>query len=512
MPLRNLLAIASVALLEVALLGTCALRADEPNRPNVLMLLVDDLKPTIGSYGDSNAVTPNIDRLAERGVRFELAFCNQAVCAPSRNNLMLGARSTSTGLYSLGMNFREAYPGATTLPQYFAEHGYDTAGIGKVYHVGHGNTDDNASWTQPYHFEPVVDYVLEESTGGKLTREEAYFTNAKTGVPNRELPRGMAWEKADVADNAYSDGRIADEGIERLKSYAANDQPFFLALGFTKPHMPFNAPSKYWDIYDREALPLADYRDRPVGAPSYAHKAYGELAQYKPVPKNNPPSLDEDLQRSLIHGYYAATSYMDAQIGRVIDSLDLLGLSENTIIVLWSDHGFHLGDHGSWTKHSNYEQANRIPLVFVAPGITQPGTTTLALAETVDVYPTLTELANLPPPAAIVTQPFDGHSLVPTLRDPTTPSKPFAYHAYPRGPKDKRFIGRALRTERYRMVEWKEPGAPIETAEYELYDYYFDALETENIADKRPQVMAEMKAYLSSLPEAKAQRTRNKDQ
>ncbi|MBD5780664.1 sulfatase [Pelagicoccus sp. NFK12] len=476
------------------------------NRPNVLLILVDDLKPAIGAYSDPVAVTPNLDRLAARGISFDLAYCNQAVCAPSRNNLMLGARSSSTGLYTLGLNFRQAYPDALTLPQYFGQHGYRTAAVGKVYHVGHGNTDDAASWTEPYHFEPVVDYVLEESTGGQLTREEAYFTNAKTGAPNRELPRGAAWEKADVDDSAYSDGRIADIGIERLNAYSQGDQPFFLALGFTKPHMPFNAPSKYWDLYDREKIPLAAYRERPVGAPSYAHKRYGELAQYTPVPENDPSPLDEELQRSLIHGYYAATSYMDAQVGRVIDELDRLGLSENTIVALWSDHGFHLGDHGSWTKHSNYEQANRIPLYFIAPGVTTPGTRTKALAETVDVFPTLAELANLPPPAAVVPQPFDGHSLVPTLRDPSQPSKPYAYHSYPRGPKDKPLIGRALRTARYRIVEWKEPGAPSDTAEYELYDYELDPLETKNIANQRPELMTELKAYLAALPEAKAQR------
>ncbi|MBK1879332.1 sulfatase [Pelagicoccus mobilis] len=479
-------------------------------RPNVLLLLVDDLKPAIGAYGDKVAVTPHIDKLASRGTLFELAYCNQAVCAPSRNNLMLGARSTSTGLYTLGLNFRKAYPDAVTMPQFFAKHGYSTAAVGKVYHVGHGNTDDTASWTEDYHFEPVVEYLLEESTKGQLTREEAYFTNAKTGKPNRELPRGAAWEKADVADNAYSDGRIADVGIERLKDYAQDDQPFFLALGFTKPHMPFTAPAKYWELYDKEKLELAAYRERPKGAPTYAHKGYGELAQYTPVPEFDKAPLAPSLQKSLIHGYYASTSYMDAQIGRVLTALDELELTDNTIVVLWSDHGFHLGDHGSWTKHSNYEQANRIPLIFSAPGVTPPGSQTKALAETVDVYPTLAALANLPPPAATVPQPFDGHSLADTLKDPSKPSKPYAYHAYPRGPQDKRMIGRALRTERYRLVEWKEPGAPESTADYELYDYRDDPLETKNIATERPDIIAEIKVHLRSLPEAKAQRPKQR--
>lgn len=483
--------------------------AHAADRLNVLLILVDDLKPALGAYGDPVAVSPHLDRLSERGIRFDLAYCNQAVCAPSRNNLMLGARSTSTGLYTLGMPFREAYPDAITMPQYFSAHGYSAAAIGKVFHVGHGNTDDTASWTEPYHFEPVVDYVLAESTHGELTREEAFFTNAKTGVPNKSLPRGAAWEKADVEDSAYAEGRIADEGIRRLTNYAHSNQPFFLALGFTKPHMPFNAPTKYWDLYDPTQLPLAEYRERPVGAPAYAHKSLGELNQYFPVPEGYNGILEEELQRKLVHGYYASLSFMDAQVGRVMQALDELKLSENTIVVVWGDHGWHLGDHGSWTKHSNYEQANRIPIIFAGPGVAYPNSATDALAETVDIYPTLAELAGLPPPAAIVPQPFDGKSLVAVLQDPNTTVKDHAYHAYPRGQKgDTRMIGRAIRTARYRMVEWKAPGAPTATADYELYDYEQDPLETLNIASTQPDVLMELKGILATLPEAKAQRAR----
>ena len=496
-------------LITCCLLALASLPTFAADRPNVLLILVDDLKPALGAYGDPVAQSPHLDRLAKRGIRFDLAYCNQAVCAPSRNNLMLGARSTSTGLYTLGMPFREAYPDAVTMPQYFSAHGYSAAAIGKVFHVGHGNTDDTASWTEPYHFEPVVDYVLPESTNGELTREEAFFTNAKTGVPNKSLPRGAAWEKADVADSDYAEGRIADEGIRRLTKYASADQPFFLALGFTKPHLPFNAPTKYWELYDAAQLPLAEYQERPVGAPSYAHKALGELNQYFPVPENYNGILEEDLQRKLIHGYYASLSFMDAQVGRVMDALDELKLTDNTIIVLWGDHGWHLGDHGSWTKHSNYEQANRIPIIFAGPGVAHANSATNALAETVDIYPTLAELAGLPPPAATVPQPFDGNSLASVLADPTTTVKDHAYHAYPRGQSgDMRMIGRAIRTARYRMVEWKVPGAPTATAEYELYDYNEDPLETLNIAATHSAVLAELKSILATLPEAKAQRQR----
>ena len=468
--------------------------AAEP-RPNVLLILVDDLKPSFGAYGETWVRSPNLDRLAARGMRFDMAYCNQAVCAPSRNNLLTGARSTSLGVYSLGTHFRRAAPDAVTMPQFFKKHGYHSAGIGKVFHIRHGNVNDKLSWSVPFHPDKVIDYVLPESTGGKLTREEAYFSNQKLGRI-RSLPRGAAWEKADVEDGAYADGRIAAEGIRRLRKAKESDTPFFLALGFTKPHLPFCAPRKYWDLYDPKKLPLPRIHTPPAGAPAYAGKTLGELNQYKPVPQK--PPLTEEMTRTLIHGYYAALSYVDAQIGRVLDEVDRLGLDKNTIIALWGDHGYHLGDHGAWTKHTNYEQANRIPIVIVAPGVTTPGSSSKALVETVDLYPTIAELAGLPAPTG--PQPIDGASLVPILKDPSKTVRDHAYHCYPRR---RNMLGRAVRTERYRMVEWKEFGAATETAAYELYDYQDDPLETKNLAGERSEVMARLKAMLASHPTPK---------
>lgn len=487
----------STALTCLAANSPVAAPAPAPSRPNVLLILVDDLKPSFNAYGDTWVQSPNLDRLAARGLRFERAYCNQAVCAPSRNNLMTGSRSTSLGVYSLGANFRRAEPGAVTLPQHFMKHGWRAEGIGKVFHVGHGNSNDVASWSVPFLPDKVVDYVLPESTGGQLTREEAFFSNQKLGQIN-ELPRGAAWEKADVADEAYADGRIAREGIQRLQQAKERGQPFFLALGFTKPHLPFCAPTKYWDLYDPVKLPAAKFTTLPAGAPNYAGKGLVELNQYKPVPPN--PPVSEELARTLVHGYYAALSYMDAQLGRVMDELDRLNLATNTIIVLWGDHGYHLGDHGQWTKHTNFEEANRIPLIVVAPGVTKPATTTKALAETVDIFPTLAELAGLPAPTG--SQRIDGTSLVPVLKEPAKSVKDHAYHVFPRGVRGRELLGRAIRTERYRMVEWKEAGADAATAEYELYDYVDDPLETENRAMKQPEVLAEMKAILARHPEA----------
>lgn len=467
------------------------------NRPNVLLLLVDDLKPSFNAYGDTWVHSPNLDRLAARGMRFDRAYCNQAVCAPSRNNLMLSSRSTSLGIYSLGANFRRAEPEAVTLTQYFMQHGWRAEGVGKVFHVGHGNTNDAASWSVPFQPDKVVDYVLPESTEGQLTREEAYFSNQKLGQ-NRDLPRGAAWEKADVSDDAYADGRIAREGIKRLQQAKKRAEPFFLALGFTKPHLPFCAPTKYWNLYDPAKLPMPKVLTPPAGAPAFAGKTLLELNQYKPIPQN--PPLTDEQTRTLIHGYYAALSYMDAQMGLVLDELDRLNLSTNTIIVLWGDHGYHLGDHGMWTKHTNYEEANRIPILVIAPGVARPGTASKALVETVDIYPTLAELAGLPAPTG--PQPIDGKSLVPVLKQPNQTVRDHAYHVFPRGVGGKELFGRAIRTERYRMIEWKEIGAPTESAVYELYDYVADSLETENLAEKSPEALAQLKAMLKSHPEA----------
>lgn len=473
-----------------------AIHTAAQDRPNVLLILVDDLKPAIGCYGDPLAKTPNIDRLAARGVRLERAYCNQAVCAPSRNNLLLGTRSTSLGIYSLGQNFRQAAPNAVTMPQFFMRHGYRTEAIGKVLHTGHGNHDDPNSWSVPTFHEKVVEYLLPtNSASGQLTREEAFFTNQMLNQI-RSLPRGAAWEIADVPDNAYADGRIADEGIRRLQeSKQRRDQPFFLALGFVKPHLPFTAPKKYWEMHDPEAFPLASSQKHPEEAPPYAGKKGGEIINYAPLTIEN--LKNETIQRKLIHGYYAAASFVDAQIGRVLDELDRLEFSQNTIIVVWGDHGWHLGDHGYWTKHTNYEQANRIPLIIVAPGINIQGRTTQQLAETVDLYPTLAELTGLPAPS--VPQPIDGISLVPVLRDPSRSIRNHAYHCYPRRGR----MGRAIRTEQYRLIEWKKIGDSTNSAEYELYDYINDPGETQNLASEQPETLHRLAAILALHPEAK---------
>ena len=467
------------------------------NRPNVLLLLVDDLKPALGCYGDAAAKTPNIDRLAARGMRFEMAYCNQAVCAASRSTLLLGSRSTSTGLYDLGNSLRRRLPDAVTLPQFFSRHGYRTESLGKVFHVGHGNEGDPASFDVPHFKDLVIEYRDPASTpGGKMTREEALFANEHLGEI-RSLPRGAAFESPDVDDEAYADSRVASETIRRLQAADARRDaegtPFFIAAGFVRPHMPFSVPQKYWDLHDPDALPRPAVTEPPRGAPDYALKRGGEISAYTPVPDSG--EVDEALARELVHGYYASASYVDAQIGRVLDEMERLGLFENTVVLLWGDHGFHLGDHGFWTKHTNYEQATRIPLIVSAPGVTQAATSSPQPVESVDVFPTLADLAGLPAPEG--PQPIDGESLVPVLSDPEARlERAHAMHCFPRGGR----LGRAIRTDRYRLVEWR-PKNGKEAFEYELYDYQEDPHERVNVAAERPKVVAQLAATLAAEPQ-----------
>ena len=303
---------------------------------------------------------------------------------------MTGVRPTTLGIYDLGTNFRLSASNAVTLSQYFMRHGYRAEALGKIFHVGHGNHEDPASWSVKHFGGKSVAYVLPENRE-KLSREEALFAN-ETDVA--KLPRGAAYESADVPDNAYPDGKIAEEAIRRLRAAPERPEPFFLAVGFLKPHLPFCAPKKYWELYRRESFQVPSLRTPPEGAPSYAPSSWGELRQYSDIPQTGP--LSDEQARTLIHGYHAAVTYIDAQLGRVLDELDRSGLSSNTIIVLWGDHGWHLGDHGMWCKHTNYEEATHIPLLISAPGVTKPGTRARTMVETVDLYPTLCELAGLP--------------------------------------------------------------------------------------------------------------------
>ena len=475
--------------------------SDNSNSPNIILFMVDDLKPNLGIFNDSYSKSPNIDQLGKLGMRFNYAYANQAVCVASRYNFMLGKRSTSTGLYRFGVNFREVYPEMETLPQLFKNNGYHAESIGKVYHEGHGNTNDEDSWSIPHHSEKVIEYIVPESNYEELTREEALFENynlyAKDKIDIKKLPRGAAWEAPDVSDEAYADGRIARHAIERLRALSKDkNQPFFLAIGFIRPHLPFSVPKKYWDLYDKNQLPLPEYEISPLDAPSFAVKRGGEINNFKPIDPSSELPYEEELKRNLIHGYYASISYMDKQLGRVMREIKNLGLDENTIIVLWGDHGWHLGDHGIWTKHTNYEQSTRIPIIIKAPGITEEGSVCNQTVETVDLFPTLADLANLE--RKVPLQELDGKSLTPLLKDPSKPVKDHIYHAYIR----QGYLGEAIRNKRYRMIRWTHLKEKNNTV-YELYDYENDPHERINIAKKNQDVINRMSKILEHYPEPK---------
>lgn len=456
------------------------------DKTNILLICIDDLKPVLGCYGDPHAITPNLDRIASRGLVFDRAYCNQAICAPSRNSLMTGLRPQTIGIYDLVTTFRHGAPDAVTSGQYFKRQGFRTESIGKVFHVAHANLTDPDSWSNPAWYPQAMRYALPENM-------------PKASKDRKALNRGAAFEDADVPDTQYGDGLIADEAVRRLQVAAQRpDEPFFLAVGFVRPHLPFVAPKKYWDLHHPDDFPLASFQHPPEGAPSYAPTSGNEVRIYGGIPKTH--EFPAEVQRKLLHGYYAATTYTDAQVGKVLNELDRLNLAEKTIIVVWGDHGWHLGDHGMWSKHSNYEQATRIPLIVSGPGIAS-GNRTASLVETVDIYPTLAELAGLPPPEKL-----DGRSFAGVTRNPGAAARDHVIHVYPRTvPEKGEILGRAIRTDRYRFVEWKKPGDATSTAEFELYDYELDPEERKNLAESQPEVVRQLAALLAQHPEARPQ-------
>lgn len=458
---------------------------------NVLFLLVDDLRPSLGAYGDSFAHSPQIDAFAKEAYVFERAYTNQAVCVASRYNLLLGSRSTSTGLYDFGRAFRDFYPDAVTLPEFYKNNGYYTAAIGKVFHVGHNTYNDEQSWTVPHAHDLVIEYADKTKKG--QTREEALFANVPWDQANA-LAKGAAWECLDVPDEAYADGRVARSAVERLTTLAQQKQPFFLAVGFARPHLPFSVPRKYWELYQEADIPMPDIQSHPQKSLPFANKRDGEIVQYRGIPDAaQADPFPDSLTRKLIHGYYAGVSYVDEQIGKVLQQLKATGLDKNTIVVLWGDHGYLLGEMGMWTKHVNHELANRIPLLVHVPGMKEQ-TNSKALVETVDIFPTLADLCGLPMQPAV--QPIDGTSFAPLLQQKKNGHhKAYVYHCFPRGGK----LGRAIRDERYRLIAW-EPLGNRDEPQYELYDYQDGLVEKENIWTATHPAFLKLKAWLDTEP------------
>ena len=469
-------------------------------KKNVLFIAVDDLKPLLGCYGVSEIQSPNIDRLANSGTVFLNNHCQQAVCSPSRASLMFGLRPDKTKVWDLHTPVRTATKNDKTIAQQFKENGYEAVAFGKIFHISMADKEhDTQSWSIPYSEVNIYNYP--ESTGEPFgghfqnpdlkKRMIAYYEQQiKKGVKpgkahgNTLSKMKVSTEMLDVPDESYQDGQIANNAVKMIDQLANKKKPFFIAVGFKKPHLPFVAPKKYWDLYDPKKIELATWQKKPEGAPDFAMHSWGELKSYSDIKPNILPSgiLNDTKQRELIHGYMAAVSYTDAQIGKVLDELEKQGVADNTIIVLWGDHGWHLGDHGIWCKHSNFEQATHSPLILSAPGM-KKGMKNSSPTEFVDIFPTLCDLAGIDTPKNI-----DGVSLKPILTGEKQKVKDFAISQYPRGNR----MGYSLRNNRYRYTAWfqinfrkGEKATSKNLIAEELYDYKTDYNETINHADEK---------------------------
>lgn len=439
-------------------------KAEAPaTRPNVLFFAVDDLRPELNCYGRTWIKSPNIDALAKSGMTFNHAYCQQAICSCSRSSLMTGTRPDTTKVWDLKTHFRVALPNVDTIPELFKKNGYFAQGIGKIYHP---TVEDPQSWSVPWMTPKAPIYHTDEVT-------KSSFNSADDDIPMGKGKNGPAFESADVPDNFFKDGMTADLAVKTLGNLAKRPEPFFFAVGFAKPHLPFVSPKKYWDMYDPATIKLAPNPFHPHDAPSYSVTTTGELRQYSNIPTKAP--IDDNLARQLKHGYYAAVSYTDAQIGKVIAELDRLDLRKNTIIVLWGDHGWKLGEHGEWTKHSNVENDTNAPLIICDPRATNKGAHSDALVEFVDIYPTLCDMAKLPKPAYL-----EGTSLTPLIKNPNMPWKPAAFSQYPR----KALMGYTMRTEDYRFTIWFDNLDRSKVDAIEVYDQKADPQENENIATR----------------------------
>ncbi len=477
---------AAVGGIELAVSGvTRALSSPTGKRPNVLFIAVDDLRPQLGCYGDRVVKSPHIDGLASQGTVFGRAYCQQALCSPSRISLLSGRYPATTKIFNIGPALRETMPDIVTLPQHFKNHGYFARSLGKVYHVG---IDDPASWSVPA-------WQSRKPRYGPEGQEAVRKYRADMKAAGKTIPRrgqgaafyaGPAFEAPDVADDDLSDGDIAREATVALRELAGKpEQPFFLAVGFHNPHVPWIAPKKYWDRYDPEDIPLPDNQYAPKDAPNFAARSGADFYWYGNVPKDR--KITPEFGRRCLHGYLAAVSYIDAQVGRLLKTLAEVGRAEDTVVILWGDHGYYMGEHGWWGgKHNNYEGATRAPLIVRVPGQQNPGATASALVEFVDIYPSLAEICGLPAPDGA-----EGRSFKTLIDDPSGSIKQTACSWYPKGG----YQGIAMRTDRWRFVRWRKRGVPDV---YELYDHQADPAENQNLAG-RPEYGATVKELSARL-------------
>ena len=442
--------------------------AGKSKRPNVLFIAIDDLRGAVGCLGDRIALTPNMDKLAREGTVFLNAYCQQAVCNPSRASVITGRRPDTLKVWDLKTHFRKHHPDIVTLPQYFKRHGYFTQSFGKILHGQGAPSMDPPSWSA----EPVWNHC---------TKSDQYVLPQNR--PSDKSGKQAAAECADVPDEAYIDGKVAAQAVKKIEELAENGEPFFLEVGFRKPHLPCCAPRKYWDMYERRTFENGDWPalDRPKDGPDIALHNWKELRGYTDIPKIG--VVRPEKAAEVRHGYYAAASYTDAQIGKLMDALDKFALRRNTVICLWSDHGFHLGEHTIWCKTSNYEFDARVPLIISAPQ-KKNAQVCRKLVELVDMYPTIVELAGLSVPAGL-----EGTSMVPLLDDPERSWKKAAFTQFPRPPYYNRnfdVMGYSVRTEQFHYVEWGDVKNSKPVA-LELYDHRFDPYELTNLALEEEQ-------------------------
>ena len=435
-----------------------------PERPNVLFIAVDDLRPELGCYGHPFMKTPNIDALAAAGTVFTNAYCNVPVCGASRASIMTGIRPARDRFVDYDCRIETDVPDAPTIHGFFRDSGYHAVGLGKILHFPDDTNDD---WSEPQWRPDYENLSQTDWRNYQLPENRAISESNDNGA-------GPPFERADVPDNAYHDGMTAERAAKTVRELAAKEQPFFLAVGFLKPHLPFNAPEKYWALYDDTDIEMPQTYYRADGTPDAIYHNSGELRfGYAGVPEDE--VLPEDYARQLIQGYYAATSYMDANVGRVLDALEASGEADNTIIVLWGDHGWNLGDHTMWCKHSVFNTSLRVPLIIRAPGF-ERGQVTAALSEYVDVFPTLAALSGLERPSGL-----DGESLVGALSDPVTAGKEAVFTRWKNADN--------VTTKNYSYAEWvNDDGQEYARV---LFDHRTDSLEVNNVVnrpDMRPVV------------------------
>ena len=451
----------------------CALplAADE-TRPNVLFIAVDDLRPELAAYGREKMVTPNLDRLARQGVRFERAYCNIATCGASRASLMTSLRPTPDRFRNYLTRVDQDVPHVVSLPALFKKHGYTTLSNGKIYHH---QDDDSDAWSEPP-WRPENRSISWARPENQPTEKNGRWIN------------GPAFEAADMPEAIYPDYQICNRTLANLDQLAKDDTPFFLACGFYRPHLPFVAPQKYWDLYPEDQIPLAANGYFPRDLSRAFRYTWGELRSYRDIPKEGPVSAE--TARELVRGYRASVSFIDAQVGRLLDALERLGLADNTIVVLWGDHGWQLGEHGFWCKHTNFEVATRVPLIIAAPGI--PGDRDCTrLVETIDIYPTLCDLTKIPKPAHL-----QGKSLLPLLLDTDSAHKEVVFSRWGGGD--------SVRTDRYRYMEMRSDGGRGELQATALFDLEADPEENQNLSED-PAAAAIRQALKARLDAVRAE-------